>query len=510
MVQYKGLCNRAYYARNQGIPGTMNDTFREMSRTNIGMKLAKAVFPALLLLCLCITIPAMKVDAAGYARFGSVSYNPAQGTNFNIGVYVGNNEDNGLLVGTYSVTLTYDANAITYVGGASSGGNGSVVVSGTSANGGESMHMLTFHANTAANTTLSVSSVAVNDINGNPMASAPLVSAPITIQGGVTIPPEYILINGKQIPGFANGRTEYTFSIPYSDEAVIEAPEGYKITSNIDELNVGRNEVEVSVSNNDGEPIVYKLHINMEKNRNEDEKTSEKTSEDADKDGKDSKTDKTEKTSEKTEKSSEKVSEKVSEYVAPPMPEEKSKKEDGLSGEKKSLFILCGFGALIIVIVGLKFIIDGVAAQTGHHSDVKNLRTKDKLARQEKIDEKAAPFEYASFEEGKEQAPVQGHVDLRLKTVDRDEAKTASSENAPQVGSNGKEIPKLDFSKRKSASRMAREEMAAEEAAQEAENIDGMSQEDVENYMEALDASSASVEDDFLDLDDVADRVTKK
>ena len=53
-------------------------------------------------------------------------------------------------------------------------------------------------------------------------------------------------------------------------------------------------------------------------------------------------------------------------------------------------------------------------------------------------------------------------------------------------------------------------EMAAEEAAQEAENIGRMSQEDVEDYMEALDASSASVEDDFLDLDDVADRVTKK
>ena len=44
--------------------------------------------------------------------------------------------------------------------------------------------------------------------------------------------------------------------------------------------------------------------------------------------------------------------------------------------------------------------------------------------------------------------------------------------------------------------------MAAEEAAQEAENLGGMSQEDVEDYMEALDASSASVEDDFLDLDD--------
>lgn len=472
------------------------------------MNPAKAVLPALLLLCLFVMLPSFTAKAQGYVRFGSVSYAPVQGTNFNIGVYVGNNEDNGLMVGTYSVTLTYDTNALTYVGGATTGGNGSVTVSGTSPNGGETMHMLTFRANTAGDTSLNVASIAVNDTNGTPMANAAAVSAPISVQGGVTVPPEYILINGKEIPGFTNGRTEYTFAIPYSDEAVIEAPEGYKITTNTDTLKVGRNEIEVSVSNNDGEPIVYKLHVNMEKNRNPEEKTSEETSEKADKDGKDGKDGKTEKSSEKT---SEKASAKVSDYVAPPAPAEKPSDDTGLSGEKKSLFILGAFGAVILAIIGIKFIFDGIAARTGHHSDVKNLRTRDKLAKQEKIDEKAAPFEFASFDEGNGSVPqqTQGHVDLHLKTVEHDKTKSADK-NEPKVTSNGKEIPKLDFSKRKSASRMAREEMAAEAVLEEAENPDAMSQEDMEDYMKALSAKSMASEEDFLDLDDIAERTPRK
>ena len=456
-----------------------------------------------LLLLLNIFLP-IRANAAGNVRFGSNSYAPNKGANFNVGVYVGNNEDNGLLVGDYSVTLTYDAAAITYISGGAAGGNGSVTVSGTSPDGKESMHMLSFKAEKAGATTLSVASAAVNDTTGTPMEPAPLISVTIDIQGGVTTPPEYILLNGKQIPGFAAGRTEYTFSIPYADDLTIEAPEGYNLNTAARQLKVGRNEITVSVSNNDGAPIDYVLHVNMEKNKNEEKASEEeKTSEDASEEASEKASEKAEKTSEKVEKASE---ESASDHLIPPMSETVPVKDKGASllSEKKSIIILFGFGALILVIVGIKFIIDGILASQGRRSDLKNLRTKDRLAKQEKVDEAASPFQYDSIEgasiEPKKQ--VKSNVDLRLKTVERDKAKDKS--NAPKVGADGKPIPKLDFSKRKSASRMAREEMAAN-----ATTVGDMTEEDVADYIESLDTNPVIAEEDLLDLDEVSERESR-
>ena len=136
---------------------------------------------------------------------------------------------------------------------------------------------------------------------------------------------------------------------------------------------------------------------------------------------------------------------------------------------------------------------------------MKNLRNKDRLAKQEKIDEAAAPFQFDSIEGAtvEKKKPVKSNVDLRLKTVERDKNKDKSNE--PKVGADGKPIPKLDFSKRKSASRMAREEMAAKET-----KVDDMTEEDMADYIESLDTNPMIAEEDLLDLDEVSERESRR
>ncbi|MBR3039855.1 MAG: hypothetical protein IKI20_04280 [Lachnospiraceae bacterium] len=453
-------------------------------------------------------LPGIKAFAAGAVTFGSISYAPLPDTDFPVGVYAQSND--GLQVGTFSITLSYDPNVLTYVSGGTSGGNGTVTITGFSPDGNRKQNMLTFHAAKSGTTNLVVTAAIINDVTGTPMTLDPFPSVPITIQAGKTVPPKSLKINGKEVPGLADGRTEYTFSIPYADEVKIEAPDGYTIKTDTKELEVGRNDIKLEVSNNGGDPIIYTLHVNMEPDRSE--TTSEDKSEDKSEDGSEAASEKAEAAKE-TEKKSEKTSEKKSEVVLPPMPESMEKPVEEEKNEMNYILVLAGFLGLILLVVLFKLIHDAIMDRKGETTDVKKVLFKRDLAKQEKIEETADPFTYATIDD-KENEGTNSNLDFHLKTpeeIKKNEATTAgNAEVQAEVDAN---IPKLDFSKRRSAASIAREELKmAEEEKKTAPADTGNTpkKSEIEEYWDAMKDTGSGNEEDFVDLDDVAERKPKK
>ncbi len=221
--------------------------------------------------------PAKNVKAAGDVRFGSVAYAPSANTDFNIGVYVSGTAERPL--GKYRLMLSYDPNMISFVSGGVAGEEGVVYVEGTSADGGESMNMLTFHAlGNVGDTGINVIGVDAYDTAGESLEIGNRPAAPIGIQVAKTAIPEYLRVNNKEVAGLTAGQTEYTFSVPFDTEFVVEAPEGYTVQFQAPVPQVGRNDITVTLTQPNAEPLVLVLHANMTEKKEEPE-TSEEPSE---------------------------------------------------------------------------------------------------------------------------------------------------------------------------------------------------------------------------------------
>ena len=512
-------------------------------------------------------IPAKVVLADGTVTLGSNSYSPQGGSDFNIGVYIDKTDETA--IGDYSITFTYDPNVMTYVSGAESGGNGQIVVAGRSADGGRSQHMLTFRAADGGNTGFTAAAAAINDAAGNPMTVGALPSAPINVQERRPEPPSYVRINGKDVPGLTEGRTEYTFSVDYAEAFNIEVPDGYTLTHNANSPVVGRNNIEVKVFQNNVEVATYQLHVNMLENKNPEPQPEPKSEEP-----------KSEVTSEKevtSEEAGEDVNSRLEEAVEIPSMDPIEERKNSLSNDKKAILVLAVFIVGIVAVIGIKLLFDSIMMQRGKRSDLKMLSVNHKLEKQEKIDEKANPFEYEDIGDFKGKVVTSNSnnavsnggivmlfndrpgeaglktdtgridtkqiadsgVDLRLsKSVEngntedsKAEAGNAESVNAnaantetgnndsliiPGLGSTSKDanlmnqpLPKLDFHHRKSAGEIARN--LQKEERKTIKDAD-------EDYMDAMDAIEAMnnrsvVEDDdsdFIDLEDmVSDRDAK-
>ncbi|MBQ6638117.1 MAG: hypothetical protein IJH82_05630 [Lachnospiraceae bacterium] len=360
------------------------------------MQTALAVL-GLILAAVLIIAPAIKTKAAGDVTFGSGSYDTENGQSFQIGVYVGPTDE--MPIGEYTVTLTYDPNRLEYVGGAESGGGGTVTIHNRSEDGGRSMSMLTFRAVGNGTTVLSVTGATITDPEGNPMDTAGMASAPVNIRAQATPAPEYIRINGKDIPQLAADKNEYTFAIPYSEEFVVEVPEGYTAITDVTTLEVGRNEVALTLRSGDREPRNYTLHVNMQENKNKEETKPEPTPEP------EVKPDEGQNENIKSEEIPETVSEEVSEkektsQIVLPEPKEKKSFEDIFkSPVVKTILLALGVVVLIVVIFFVKVIFDRIRGVQGLSNDFDRRRRMESLKGKETVQNKANPFEFASIDE---------------------------------------------------------------------------------------------------------------
>ena len=375
---------------------------QDMKKNDQRVNTAKAMQTALavlglILAAVLIIAPAIKAKAAGDVTFGSGSYDTENGQSFQIGVYVGPTDE--MPIGEYTVTLTYDPNMLEYVGGAESGGGGTVTVHNRSEDGGRSMSMLTFRAIGNGTTVLSVTGATITDPEGNPMDTAGMASAPVNIRAQATPAPEYIRVNGKDIPQLAADKNEYTFAIPYSEEFVVEVPEGYTAITDVTTLEVGRNEVALTLRSGDREPRNYTLHVNMQENKNKEETKPEPTPEP------EVKPDEGQNENIKSEEIPETVSEEVSEkektsQIVLPEPKEKKSFEDIFkSPVVKTILLALGVVVLLVIIFFAKVIIDRMKGRMGVSNDFDRRRRMESLKSKETVQNKANPFEFASIDE---------------------------------------------------------------------------------------------------------------
>ncbi len=467
-----------------------------------------------LLAILFALLPIKVTHAAGHIRFGSESYSPNANENFNIGVYVESTDE--VPMGSFSVTLTYDPNVIEYVGGASAGGNGSITINGASPDGGTVRTMLTLKAVGKGNTNIGVTGATINDNTGVGMAVDGMPGAPIHIQSAKTTPPEYLSVNGERIAAFSDTRFEYTVNIPYTEKLQITGPAGYKIETDVNELKVGRNNVKASVSKDDGQPIEYTLHLIMAEK-------DDKAQDDKNQGGKNEKA--SEKTSDKTsEKASEKTSVKTSEKESvseeiklPPMPEPSQDYEDReLERNRNYILVLVAFILGIIVVVGLKLLADYIGSRRGRTTDSARANFHITMKKNEVVEEATDPFQYATIDEynGKKVKKGQEPKLIFDKPAKGAGERVAGGKATGQKGAAdaaGSEVPKLDFSKRKSAAQLAREE-AANNAVKETkeEVMEEMNEDEISDFIENV-TEDAGDDVELIDIEnEVADRKPKK
>ncbi len=202
----------------------------------------------------------LRVYAAN-VHMGSASYQSIAGQEFNVGIYFEGNDNERM--GHYEAVITYDQNIVSYVSGANDGGNGRIIISGDSPDGGRVRVMLTMRADMGGDADIRVESATIRSIEGMNLSVDELPSVPVHIDAPLTEAPDYIALNGEKILGFSKDKNEYSFAVDYTDEMIFTAPEGYTLTHDIECLKEGSNEVVLTVCQDAHTPIEYKLTINM-------------------------------------------------------------------------------------------------------------------------------------------------------------------------------------------------------------------------------------------------------
>lgn len=177
-----------------------------------GMKY-RIICLAVLIMLICQT--AVVMAAEGSVTYGSASYSPTEGQEFQVGVYVNGSE----AIGAYEFYLDYNADMLEYVSGADSGGGGRLKFVGYG-NASSYNYMLTFKAKTAGSSNISISNAYLGPFNpgsGDSMTITAAASAEVNIQGPSTASSECRLSELSVAPtglwGFSSDKTEYDITV---------------------------------------------------------------------------------------------------------------------------------------------------------------------------------------------------------------------------------------------------------------------------------------------------------
>ena len=390
------------------------DGFLTMEK-NRKMKKSKYIYYALtmpFLLLALMSVMRITVLADGEVTFGSGGYTPEDESTFNVGVYVGSTDER--LVGDYTVNLTYDPNVLEYVSGAAEGGGGTVTIQNRSADGGRSLSMLAFRVVGQGTTSINVVGASVSDDVGEPMENAAFPSVPVSVQAKRTPPPASMTVNGKEVPGFAADKTEYTFAVPYAEEFVVEVPDGYTVTTNPVTPVEGRNEISAIVQADGLNAITYTLHVNMQENKNKqpEETAAPETQPEPEKEEKQPEETVTTPETEDAANTANTGTEGGDTLTSDPqtgtgenvqapgetVTEPEKGKSPKMSKEIRYILIIAGFIVLIVLVFVLKNLIDYIASRRGVMNDLDRLKNAVDMRRKETEQDNANPFDYASID----------------------------------------------------------------------------------------------------------------
>ena len=218
-----------------------------------------------------------------------------------------------------------------------------------------------------------------------------------------------------------------------------------------------------------------------------------------------------------------------------------------LKQNRNYILVLAAFILGVVAIIGLKLLVDYIETRRGHANDARKLNFKVKMVKDEKEEEAADPFDYASIDEYNGRKPIKKGQEPKLifdtpaRGVGMGEngAQTKKANKNANAGSGAEEVsaevagaaemaagasanaggsvPKLDFSKRVSAAAIARNggleakavsnETETEAAARSVEEMDS---DEINDFIENV---TSEEEDDveFIDIEkEVSDRKPKK
>lgn len=210
---------------------------------------------------------AVVMAAEGSVTYGSSSYSPTEGQEFQVGVYVNGSE----AVGAYEFYLNYDASMMEYVSGADSGGAGRLKFVGYG-NASSYNYMLTFRAIKAGSCDITISNVYIGPLNpasGDSMTVTTAASAPVNIQGPSTASGECRLSELSVSPtglwGFSPDKTEYDITVDndVSKLAITAKAESEKASVVISDTNlaVGVNTITIKVTAENGTVKNYSIIV---------------------------------------------------------------------------------------------------------------------------------------------------------------------------------------------------------------------------------------------------------
>ena len=205
--------------------------------------------------------------AEGSVTYGSSSYSPTEGQEFQIGVYVNGSE----AIGAYEFYLDYNADMMEYISGADSGGGGRLKFTGYG-DASSYKYMLTFRAKKAGSSNVTISNVYLGPLSassGDSMTITAAASAPVNIQGPSTASDVCRLaelnISPTGLWGFAPDKTEYDITVDndISKLAITAKAESDKASVSISDTNlaVGVNTIKIKVTAENGTVKTYSIIV---------------------------------------------------------------------------------------------------------------------------------------------------------------------------------------------------------------------------------------------------------
>ncbi len=231
------------------------------------MKRIKYSFTCLAVFIMLLIQTGIVMAAEGSVTYGSSSYSPTEGQEFQVGVYVNGSE----AIGAYEFYLDYNADMLEYVSGADSGGGGRLKFVGYG-NASSYNYMLTFRATKAGSSNITISNAYLGPFDpnsGDSMTITTAASAPVNVQGPSTASGECRLAELTVSPtglwGFSPDKTEYDITVDndISKLAITAKAESDKASVVISDTNLaeGVNTITIKVTAENGTVKNYSIIV---------------------------------------------------------------------------------------------------------------------------------------------------------------------------------------------------------------------------------------------------------
>ncbi len=210
----------------------------------------------LLVLVSMMYLPMTVYAAPAESYFGSESYSPDYGAEFPIGIYLEAEES----IGEYEIVLSYDTDYLEYVSGATVGGEGELVITGSLLRK-KGRCLMNFNALTSGYTELVVKSVTAKNTAGDEAFTFEILPiAPINIMPGDAVVPEQLYINGNPIENFTKQSNKYSLFLSPVEEISVTDENGQALQVEIEDVNEYKKNVYATYETEEVK-VIYTLYL---------------------------------------------------------------------------------------------------------------------------------------------------------------------------------------------------------------------------------------------------------